>query len=114
MCTQGLRAISRRDQRACGAVIVVSVVALLSLDMRVDRLRNRLVGTLRLVLADHRGAFAVVAHPRHQISQACTARGRQVIAGMAEIMKVQALSARDRRLSRKRARAVLHRHVINR
>ena len=85
--------LARRDQRACGAVIVVSIGVLLSLDMRVDRLRNRLVSTLCLMLVDHRGAFAVVAHPRHQISQARTALGRQVIARMTEIMKVQALSA---------------------
>jgi hypothetical protein len=44
--------------------------------VRVDRLRDLLVSALRLMLVDHRGAFAVVTHPCHQVTQPRSALSR--------------------------------------
>ena len=45
------------------------------------------------VLVDDRGPFAVVSHPGHQVPQPGAAYRRQVIPGVAKIVKVQAFGA---------------------
>src|SRR5262249_6605917 len=44
--------------------------------MGVDRVRDGGIGAAGFVLIDERGAFAIVAHPGHQVAQAC-ATGRR-------------------------------------
>jgi hypothetical protein len=75
------------------ALAAISAARLFRLDVRVDRGRDQLIGTASPVLVDDRGAFAVVPHPCHQVPQTGAAHSRQVIPGMAEIMKVQAFGA---------------------
>jgi hypothetical protein len=60
--------------------------------MCVDRACDGEVGASCLVLVDDRGAFAVVAHPGHQVPQA-RAAGCQMIAGVPEVVKVEAFGA---------------------
>jgi hypothetical protein len=57
------------DEDTSGPILVIAVVALLGLDVSVDRVRYSLVSAPRLVLVDHRGPLAVVAHPCHQVAQ---------------------------------------------
>jgi hypothetical protein len=58
-------------------------LALLTFDVGVDGVGYRLVRAARLVLVDHRGPFGVVAHPRHQVTQARAAVGRELVPGVA-------------------------------
>jgi hypothetical protein len=46
---------------------------------------------VRLVLVDHRGAFAVMPHPRHEIFGPGIARCSEGVLGVPKIMNVQAL-----------------------
>ncbi len=46
--------------RRAGAVLIVTAPRLLGLDVRVDRVRDRPVSALDLMLVDHRGPIAVV------------------------------------------------------
>ena len=73
--------LAHRDQ--CTRLAVVIVAALHGLDVPVDRAGDRLVRAARLVLVDHRGSLAVVAHPRHQVlaialAPNCPARGHRL------------------------------------
>jgi hypothetical protein len=56
--------LANRDERAPGAIVIVS--AALGHDVDIYGTRDRLVRAARLVLVDHRRPLAVVAHPRHQ------------------------------------------------
>src|SRR6266851_7331391 len=71
--------------------VVVIVVALLGLDVCVDGVGDRLVRAARLMLVDHGRSLAVVTHPRHEIPQARATGRRERVAGMAQIVKMQAL-----------------------
>ncbi len=51
------------------------------------------VSAARLMLVDHGRAPAVMAHPRHQVAQPRAAGRRELVSGMAEIVKVQSLGA---------------------
>jgi hypothetical protein len=82
-----------RDEHASRSIIVVSVVCLVGLDEGVDCARDCLTGTAGLVLVDHGGPLTVVPHPGHQVAQACTAGCRQVVPGVAQVVKVKALGA---------------------
>ena len=75
-----------------GAADIVSI-ALLGLNVSVDRVGDGGVGATCFVLVDDRGALAVVAHPRHQISKPHAAPGRPGVPRMPQIMEVQALRA---------------------
>jgi len=55
-----------RHQDASGAVVIVWLAAL-GFDVSVDVVGNSLVGAVRLVLVDHGGPLAVVAHASHEI-----------------------------------------------
>ena len=79
-----------------GRVALVVVLPLLVFDVGVDGIGYGFVGAARLVLLDHRGPFGVVAHPSHQVAQARTAVGRELVSGVAQVMEVQARHA-DRR-----------------
>ncbi len=90
--------LASRDQHANRTVLIVPASRLLGLDVRVDRVRDRLVSALGLVLVDHRGSFAVVPHPGHQVPEPYAAVGGELIPGVAQIMEIQAGHAyrRDR------------------
>lgn len=67
-----------------------------SLDRLVDRVGNALVGLPVGVLIDQRGTRAVVPHPRHDVAQArprCP--GRERVAGMPQVVKVQSRNTHD-------------------
>jgi hypothetical protein len=81
------------DEYASRPVIVVWVVVLGSRDLIIDRIGDGTVGSARLVLVDHRGALAVVPHAGHQVTQPGTAASREMVAGVAQVVEVQALSA---------------------
>jgi hypothetical protein len=59
------------------------------LDKETQPIRDQLVGRISGVLVDHRGAWAVMAHPGHEISQATSCRRSESISGMPKIVKVQ-------------------------
>jgi len=48
---------------------------------------------LSLVLVDHRGPFAVVAHPGHQVPEPRAASGREMVTRVPKIMEMQARQA---------------------
>jgi hypothetical protein len=79
--------LAHRGERACLAVVVI-VLASLGLDVRVDRVRDRLIRTARFMLVDPRRALAVVTHPSHQVPQARAAGRGEVVAGVSEIMEM--------------------------
>src|SRR5438552_3958887 len=81
------------DQDAGRSVFVVASLGLLGLDMRVDGVRYRRVGALGLVLVDHRGPFAVVPHPGHQVPEPGAAVGRELIPSVAQVVEMQARHA---------------------
>jgi hypothetical protein len=60
---------SRRDQCPGSAVVIVGP-GLLGIDVGVDRVGDGGVGAACHVLVDHRGTFAVVPHPGHEIFEA--------------------------------------------
>ena len=72
------------------ALVVTGAACLLSLDVRVDRGRNQFIGTASPMLVNDRGPFAVVPYPGHQVPQPGAAYSREVIPGVAKIVKVQA------------------------
>ena len=76
-------------ERACLAGVAI-VLASLGLDMRVDRVRDRLVRAARLMLVDQRRALAVVTHPRHQVSQVRAAGRGELVSCVPEIKEVLA------------------------
>src|ERR1022692_3155831 len=88
-----IRAISgplaRGSQCTGGPVLIVAALGLLALDMRVDRIGDRLVSALSLMLVDHRGPLAVVAHPGHQVPEPGAAPGREVVTGVAKVVEMQ-------------------------
>ena len=57
------------DQHTGRPILVFAAPRLLGLDVRVDRIRDRLVGALGLVLVDHRRAFAVVSHAGNEVPE---------------------------------------------
>jgi hypothetical protein len=59
------------------------------LDKQTQPICDQLVGCIGGVLVDHRGAWAAVAHPGHQISQDAARRSREGISGMPQVVKVQ-------------------------
>ena len=59
------------------------------LDKETQAICDQLIGRIGGVLVDHRGAWAPVAHPGHQISQAAARRSREGIPGMPQVVKVQ-------------------------
>src|SRR5262249_53829790 len=77
---------------ACGAEcagrgeVVTVVPGSLSVDVSIDSVRDGSVGAACLVLVDDRGAFAVVPHPGHQVSQARPAGGCECVAGMSQVV----------------------------
>ena len=74
------------------AIISVSL-ALLRLHVSVDRIGDGCIGAACFVLVDDRGALAVVAHPRHQVSESHAAPGRPRVPRVPEIMEMQAFRA---------------------
>lgn len=46
-----------------------------------------------LVLVDHRGPFAVVTHPGHEVPQPRAVGCREVVPGVPQIMEVQPIGA---------------------
>jgi len=69
-------------QRARWTVVVALVLGSLGVHMSVDGVRDGGVCAACLVLVDERSAFAVVAHPGHQVSQARTAGRCEGVAGV--------------------------------
>jgi hypothetical protein len=57
----------------------------------IDRIGDGGIGTACLMLVDHRGAFAVVSHAGYQVAEPGTANGGEVVASVAQVVKVQAL-----------------------
>src|SRR5262249_36200512 len=47
--------------------------------MGVDRVRDGGIGAAGFVLIDERGAFAIVAHPGHQVAQGCATGRRECV-----------------------------------
>jgi hypothetical protein len=82
----GCRAISVPLASGPGRIALVVELALLVFDVGVDGVGYRLVRAARLVLVDHGGPFGVVAHARHQVSQACAAVGGELVSGVAEVV----------------------------
>jgi hypothetical protein len=78
------------DQDRGRAVLVAIVLALLTLDVGVDGLGDGLVGAGGLVLEDHRGALAVVAHAGDQVPECDAALRGELASGMAQVVEVQA------------------------
>jgi len=78
-----------RDQDARGAVVIVWLRAL-GLDAGIDVVGNDVVRATRLVLVDHGGALAVVAHARHQVTQARAAVGCELVARVPQVAEMQA------------------------
>ena len=80
---------------ACGAEcagrgeVVAVVPGSLSVYVSVDRVRDGSVGAACLVLVDNGGAFAIVPHPGHQVSQARAAGRCERVAGMSQVVEVQ-------------------------
>jgi hypothetical protein len=88
----GCRAISvplaTRGQSS-GRFVAVVVLSRLVVDVRVNRVRDRLVGPARLVLVDHRGPRRVMPHAGHKVAQSGPAVGRELIAGVPQIVEMQ-------------------------
>lgn len=61
--------------------------------MGVDSPSDRAVSTACLVLVDHRGPFAVVTHPGHEVPQPRAVGCREVVPGVPQIMEVQPIGA---------------------
>ena len=78
------------DQCAGRPVLVVAAAGLLGLDVRVDGVCDRLVSALGLVLVDHRGSFAVVSHPGHQVPEPGAAVGRELVSRVPQVVEMQA------------------------
>ena len=78
-----------RHQRARLAVVIVPAL-LLAGYVRVDSAGDCLVRAPRLVLVDQRGPLAVVAHAGHQILDPRAASSGEGVAGMPQVMDVQA------------------------
>jgi hypothetical protein len=57
--------------------------------VNVEGIRNRAVRPSPFVVVDHGRAFAVVAHPQHQVPQPGAAPGGDVVAGVPQVTKVQ-------------------------
>jgi hypothetical protein len=62
-------------------------------DVNVNGIRDFFIGAVRLVLVDHGGPFAVVAHPGHQVPEPRAAAGGEVVARVSEVMEMQAVQA---------------------
>jgi hypothetical protein len=75
------------------ARLAIIVIVLLGLDVAVDRLRDRLVCAADLVLVDEGCPLAVVPHPGHEVPQARSAGRCEVVAGVPQVVEVQALGA---------------------
>jgi hypothetical protein len=63
-----------------GRAVVIVALALLALDVGVDRVGYVLVRAAGLVLVDHRGPLGIVAHARHEIFETRPALGGRVVA----------------------------------
>ena len=72
----------RWNQYPGGTIVVLLVRALLGTDVGVYRVRDRGIGTARLVLVDHGGPFAVMTHPRHEVLETCAAGRCERVPGM--------------------------------
>jgi hypothetical protein len=72
---------------------VIVIASPFRLDVSVDGIGDPLVGSTGLMLVYDRGPFTVVAHPCHQIPEASTAVGRELVTSVPEIMKMQAREA---------------------
>ena len=72
-------------------VPIVAALRLFGLEVRVDRIRDRLISAPGLVLVDHRGPVAVAPHPGHQVPEPGAAFG--MVPGVAEVAEVQARQA---------------------
>jgi hypothetical protein len=70
-----------------------------ALTWSLTRRRDRLVSLGALVLVEQGGPWCIVAHPGHQVTQAGTGLRGQGVAGVPEVMKVQARHT-DRRCRR--------------
>ena len=84
--------LARVDDGPRSATVIASL-ALLRLHVSVDRIGDGRIGAACFVLVDDRGALAVVAHPRHQVSKPDAAPGRPCVPRVPEIMKMQAFRA---------------------
>jgi len=84
----------RPDRRAINVPLavrlIVAIGAVAALDHAADRVGDAAAGLAGGVLVHHRGAHAVVPHTLHQVPQARPALTGQRVAGMAEIMEMQA------------------------
>ncbi len=81
------------DDRSSWAVIgIVALVVALSLDVRVDRIRDPLVSAASFMLVDQRGAFAVVPHPCHQVLKRRTAVRGELVTRVPQVVNMQARS----------------------
>jgi hypothetical protein len=69
--------LARRNDRPRRAVVAL---AALGFDVSVDRTGDDPVSAACLMLVDHRRAFAVVTHPRHQVPQRGAAAGSEASA----------------------------------
>ena len=67
-------------ERPGRTAVVLVVLALLVVDVRVDRVGDGLVRAPRLVLVDHGGPLGVVAHPGHEVAQSGPAVGGELVA----------------------------------
>lgn len=56
-----------RDQRSGRAVVVIVIPAAPGFQVGLDSVRDCCIRAARLVLVDHRDAFAVVTHAGHQV-----------------------------------------------
>src|SRR6202044_1727053 len=89
-CT--VRAISgplaSRDQDVGRTVLIVAAPRLLGLGMCVDRVRDRLVSALGLVLVDQCGPFAFVSHPCYQVAEPGATLRRELVSRVAQVVKM--------------------------
>src|SRR5262249_32618008 len=79
-----------RGEHASDTVIVVSVKRL---NVSVDRVCDGAVGSACLVLVNHRGAFTVMPHSRHEVFEPRPALDGEVVPGMARVMKVESFGS---------------------
>ena len=94
------------DQDAGRPVFAVASPGVLGLDMRVDGVRDRRVSAPGLVLVDHRGPFAVMPHPGHQVPEPGTALRRELISSVPEVVEMQPRHADRRDSARPRGHLV--------
>ena len=84
----------RPDRRAINVPLALRLIGVIdvlgALDHAAYRVGDAVAGLAGGVLVHHRGAHAVVPHTLHQVPQARPALTGQRVAGMAEIMEMQA------------------------